>query len=138
MGYISTLEKARGALKNDESQFTGDEAVGCTYHLRSLHLDRAPITAFELSLTADVVTAFAVLLPLSAPLALRMATTPSDLPEQTPPNIASASEPPSEHLSFPAQTEPAAPVASSSTPAQPRTLLRDRLYVGNLHSSVDE
>ncbi|KAF5381642.1 hypothetical protein D9615_005485 [Tricholomella constricta] len=52
------------------------------------------------------------------------------------------SSPPSpesnEHLSFPA-TLAESPAESSSAPAAPpRQLLKDRLYVGNLHPSVDE
>ncbi|RDX41635.1 RNA-binding domain-containing protein [Lentinus brumalis] len=76
-----------------------------------------------------------------------MATSPLERSPHTPtseqatPNIASTSETLSEHLSYPTLSEPvaaAAPVASSSTAAQTRTLLKDRLYVGNLHPSVDE
>ncbi|KAI0765076.1 hypothetical protein C8Q74DRAFT_1285901 [Fomes fomentarius] len=52
--------------------------------------------------------------------------------EDTSPNAAET------HLSYPTPSEPAAPVASSSTPAQTRLILKDRLYVGNLHPSVDE
>ncbi|EIW55846.1 RNA-binding domain-containing protein [Trametes versicolor FP-101664 SS1] len=44
-----------------------------------------------------------------------------------------------EHLSYPAPSEVTVPLASSSaSSAQPRTILRDRLYVGNLHPTVDE
>ncbi|KAI0777574.1 RNA-binding domain-containing protein [Trametes elegans] len=46
-----------------------------------------------------------------------------------------------ELLSYPATTEhilPLASTSSSSSSAQPRTLLKDRLYVGNLHPTVDE
>ncbi|OJT10836.1 hypothetical protein TRAPUB_12648 [Trametes pubescens] len=44
-----------------------------------------------------------------------------------------------EHLSYPAPSEITVPLASSSSSsAQPRTILRDRLYVGNLHPTVDE
>ncbi|KAI0746651.1 hypothetical protein C8Q80DRAFT_1176502 [Daedaleopsis nitida] len=73
-----------------------------------------------------------------------MATTP---PERSPPtNTAELSSPATafvsetldEHLSYPTPSEPIAPVASSSTSAQSRPLLKDRLYVGNLHPSVDE
>ncbi|KAI0674200.1 hypothetical protein C8Q78DRAFT_1013530 [Trametes maxima] len=41
-------------------------------------------------------------------------------------------------LSYPAPSELPVPPASSSSSAQPRTLLKDRLYVGNLHPTVDE
>ena len=58
--------------------------------------------------------------------------------EHATPNIASTSETLSEHLSYPTLIEPAAPVASSSTVVPTRPLLKDRLYVGNLHPSVDE
>ncbi|RPD65368.1 RNA-binding domain-containing protein [Lentinus tigrinus ALCF2SS1-7] len=61
---------------------------------------------------------------------------PATSSEQATPNIASESL--SEHLSYPTLAEPAAPVASSSTATQARPLLKDRLYVGNLHPSVDE
>ncbi|KAI0708098.1 hypothetical protein C8T65DRAFT_650572 [Cerioporus squamosus] len=73
-----------------------------------------------------------------------MATTPLDRSPSTAasapatPNIASASETLGEHLSYPVPAGLAAPVASSSTAAQSRPLLKDRLYVGNLHPSVDE
>jgi hypothetical protein len=42
-----------------------------------------------------------------------------------------------EHLSFPAVYE--APTSTSGPAApQARPLLRDRLYVGNLHPTIDE
>ncbi|RDB26809.1 putative RNA-binding protein 18 [Hypsizygus marmoreus] len=45
---------------------------------------------------------------------------------------------PNEHLSFPS-TAPESQAESSTTPAaQSRQLLKDRLYIGNLHPSVDE
>ncbi|TBU31530.1 hypothetical protein BD311DRAFT_689237 [Dichomitus squalens] len=60
-------------------------------------------------------------------------------PERTPPNTASASTVLEDHLSYPAAAEPVVPVASSSSSAtEARPLLKDRLYVGNLHPSVDE
>lgn len=71
----------------------------------------------------------------SSPLERSPATATS---EQAAPNIASTSETLSEHLSYPVLAEPTAPVASSSTVSQTRPLLKDRLYVGNLHPSVDE
>lgn len=80
----------------------------------------------------------------SAAVALLMATAsperspPTTTTEDISPNAASMSETLLEHLSYPTPSEPAAPVASSSTPAQTRPILRDRLYVGNLHPSVDE
>ncbi|KAH9849673.1 hypothetical protein C2E23DRAFT_736989 [Lenzites betulinus] len=44
-----------------------------------------------------------------------------------------------ELLSYPAPSELAVPLpSSSSSTAQPRTILKDRLYVGNLHPTVDE
>ncbi|PIL27421.1 hypothetical protein GSI_10569 [Ganoderma sinense ZZ0214-1] len=74
-----------------------------------------------------------------------MATTPQDLspavasPERTPPRTASLSAALEDHLSYPAASEPIAPpTSSSSSVAQLRPLLKDRLYVGNLHPSVDE
>ncbi|OBZ78290.1 putative RNA-binding protein 18 [Grifola frondosa] len=41
-----------------------------------------------------------------------------------------------EHLSYPSASAPAAQTPPAST--KPRPLLQDRLYVGNLHPSVDE
>jgi hypothetical protein len=43
-------------------------------------------------------------------------------------------------LSFPslAAVEPSAPSTSTPIAAPPRALVKDRLYVGNLHPSVDE
>ncbi|KAI1798313.1 hypothetical protein LXA43DRAFT_979776 [Ganoderma leucocontextum] len=74
-----------------------------------------------------------------------MATTPQDRspavasPERTPPSTVPASPPLEDHLSYPTASEPTVPLASSSSSATPvRPLLKDRLYVGNLHSSVDE
>ncbi|KAH9919451.1 uncharacterized protein BXZ73DRAFT_80325 [Epithele typhae] len=43
-----------------------------------------------------------------------------------------------EHLSFPAPELPLAPSTSPAAPPQPRQILKERLYVGNLHHSVDE
>ncbi|KAJ6469026.1 hypothetical protein C8R47DRAFT_1223125 [Mycena vitilis] len=44
-----------------------------------------------------------------------------------------------DHLSYPTFSEPALPEASTSkAPAQPRQVLQDRLYIGNLHPTVDE
>ena len=78
-------------------------------------------------------------------LACIMATTPQGRspsvtsPERTPPNTASAPTTLENYLSYSASAEPIVPVASSSSStAQARPLLKDRLYVGNLHPSVDE
>ena len=42
-----------------------------------------------------------------------------------------------EHLTFPS-ADPDAPEPQTNAPPQPRLLLKDRLYVGNLHPTVDE
>ncbi|KAI0365997.1 RNA-binding domain-containing protein, partial [Pilatotrama ljubarskyi] len=39
---------------------------------------------------------------------------------------------------YPAPSDSSVQLASSSTSPQPRTILKDRLYVGNLHPTVDE
>ncbi|KAF9491058.1 hypothetical protein BDN71DRAFT_104579 [Pleurotus eryngii] len=42
------------------------------------------------------------------------------------------------HLSYPA-SQPASPKSElKQVPPQPRQVLQDRLYIGNLHPSVDE
>jgi hypothetical protein len=41
------------------------------------------------------------------------------------------------HLSYPAPADPTIPERPQQT-EQPKKLLKDRLYVGNLHPSVDE
>ena len=43
----------------------------------------------------------------------------------------------SDHLSFPSASTPE-PAPQPSTSSQPKQLLKDRLYVGNLHPTVDE
>lgn len=43
-----------------------------------------------------------------------------------------------EHLSYPTITAEATTEATTSASAQPRQILKDRLYVGNLHPTVDE
>ncbi|KAM5531147.1 hypothetical protein V8D89_015168 [Ganoderma adspersum] len=74
-----------------------------------------------------------------------MDTTPQDLspavvsPARTPPSIAPLSAIFEDHLSYPVESGPTAqPASSPSSAAQVRPLLKDRLYVGNLHPSVDE
>lgn len=46
-------------------------------------------------------------------------------------------QPPDQHLSYPSVPIDSVDESSSST-QQPREVLRDRLYIGNLHPTVDE
>ncbi|KAJ8454645.1 hypothetical protein ONZ51_g12911 [Trametes cubensis] len=62
-----------------------------------------------------------------------------DEPQTTQDSIASTPNAAlNELLSYPAPSELSVPLASSSSSARPRTILKDRLYVGNLHPTVDE
>lgn len=42
-----------------------------------------------------------------------------------------------DHLSYPSDIDPE-PTSEQQQPQQPRQLLKDRLYIGNLHPTVDE
>ncbi|KAF9465854.1 hypothetical protein BDZ94DRAFT_270812 [Collybia nuda] len=56
------------------------------------------------------------------------------IPTTTPPHSPSANE----HLSFPTTLEEHGPEPPAASRQQPRQLLKDRLYIGNLHPTVDE
>ncbi|KAI8986841.1 hypothetical protein BD414DRAFT_578105 [Trametes punicea] len=63
----------------------------------------------------------------------------SDQPRTTQGSSASTPNSLNELLSYPTPSEVSIPLASSSSSsAQPRPILKERLYVGNLHPTVDE
>jgi hypothetical protein len=59
-------------------------------------------------------------------------STPSSSPSSTLPTPSFK-----EHLSYPSDIDPE-PTSGRQQPQQPRQVLKDRLYIGNLHPTVDE